>query len=96
LKRQFPNLGEMRHAIAHEAELRATPADVAKNFKAVGEVDLHGLKIPVAAKFDESGIFSTSHKGDIVQYELSDTSLAALTTCRREVYAAFRGAVSAL
>lgn len=93
----FPNWNEIRHAVAHAAELSETPEKLKSNSFSK-ELSLDGVHINkggdgTGCVFISNGLinnsFSTTINGKLLQYEVSSQMHLALTEVRDQFFSAF-------
>jgi hypothetical protein len=93
LRGSFPDFEEMRHAVAHTAELTRDPSQ-AREHSITEPVEFGGVRIGRGARGilreNLSGrTFFSTYRGKLRQCEVSQRSFDALNACRREIYSAF-------
>lgn len=86
----FPRIEDVRHAVAHSAELIATPEKRDRNWGLENSIVLGGQVIVVECLQDRT--FITTMEGERVSYDLSVLTSERLVGIKREIFAAFQGA----
>jgi hypothetical protein len=86
----FPDFERVRHAVAHAAELMATPESTARNISAQNTITSHGHELSIGDLLDEqNGKFTTTIEGCRVSYQLSRDALNKLVRIQGYIYSAF-------
>jgi hypothetical protein len=99
LNEAFSNSTEVRHAIAHTAELTMSPEKTRENALS-GPYDKHGMQLSAGVKVMirnslNGRLFQNTIDGKLQSYEISRASLDALISIRREYWSAFAWAAHA-
>lgn len=94
-KQAFPHWENLRHAVAHHAELLKNPAARKKTMITTG-YDGPGITIPGGGELYLGRMlmghrFMNTHEGKVVHYDLSPESLDALKASKAKFWEAFRG-----
>ena len=89
----FPDVARVRHAVAHSAEMGETAANFQRNSFS-GSADLQAVLIEEAKHIRINNClmgrrFTTTHDGEIIEYELGYTTLGMLCSIATEFYDGF-------
>jgi hypothetical protein len=94
LKAVFPSVDDMRHAVAHSAELTETPERHAENATKHAATLAGGGQIGpntmVLAHLDGDGVFSFTNKGQALSYSITGAALKGLNAAVGRFFSGFR------
>lgn len=89
----FPHCEQMRHAIAHQAELTESPEKFSKNAY-TGSFNGKGIKLDKVANvmisdYLDNDVYHTTINGSIISYYISETTYNYLYEIKNKLYSAF-------